>query len=68
MLEKQNKNAASVLMSAAEVSELLDIKISAAYKIIRNCNEKLAAAGKITIRGKVNRSYLMKQLDTSDVM
>lgn len=69
MIEEQNQlSNLGILMSAEEVAKLLGIKISAAYKIIRTCNERLAAAGKITIRGKVNRKYLMRQLDTSDVI
>lgn len=55
------------LMNATEVAELLGIKKSLAYKIIRNANAKLAEAGKITVRGKVNRAFIMRLVDISDV-
>ena len=52
-----------VLITAQEVSELLGISISMAYKVIRDCNEELASMGKLTLRGKVNRKYLLKKLE-----
>lgn len=55
------------LISAQEISDILGIKLCSAYKIIRNANEELAAAGKITIRGKLNRKYFYKMLDVSNV-
>lgn len=55
------------LISAQEISSILGIKICSAYKIIRKANEALAAAGKITIRGKLNRKYFYKLLDIDDI-
>lgn len=55
------------LMTAREVSELLGCKMCMAYKIIRECNENLKAAGKIVIRGRVNRKYLLKRLEIEEV-
>lgn len=55
------------LINAQEVASILGIKQSAAYNIIREYNKKLKEAGKITIRGKLNRKYFFKQLDVSDV-
>lgn len=57
----------TALMTAAEVAELLGVKLCMAYKIIRECNEELKAAGKITVRGKVNRKFLFKKLDVEGV-
>ena len=51
------------LLSAAEVAEILGVKVCMAYKVIRECNEELAKMGKLTIRGKVNRRYLLKKLE-----
>lgn len=33
-----------------------------AYKIIKSLNDELAAKGKITIRGKVNKKYLHERI------
>ena len=55
------------LLTAAEVAEMLGCKMCMAYKVIRDCNEELKAAGKLTIRGKVNRKYLLKKLDVEEV-
>lgn len=51
------------LLSAAEVAEILGVKVCMAYKVIRDCNKELAEMGKLTIRGKVNRKYLEKKLE-----
>ncbi len=51
------------LMTAAEVSQLLGVKKSMAYQIIRECNAELKAMGKLVIRGRVNKKYLEKKLD-----
>lgn len=56
-----------IMMDAHDVANLLGVKLYLAYKIIRQYNAQLAQAGKLTIRGKINRKYLLKQLDTSDV-
>lgn len=58
---------ASILISANELATILGIKVGSAYKIIRDANQKLAAAGKITIRGRANRAYIMRMLDISDI-
>lgn len=52
-----------VLITAQEVSALLGISISMAYKVIRGYNTELAQMGKLTIRGKINRKYLLKKLE-----
>ena len=52
-----------VLITAQEVSALLGISISMAYKVIRGYNTELAKMGKLTIRGKINRKYLLKKLE-----
>lgn len=52
-----------VLLTAEEVSQLLGVKMCMAYKVIRECNQELAAMGKLTIRGKVNRKFLLQKLE-----
>lgn len=64
MLEQSNT---PILISAKELANILGVKTGSAYKIIRKANEQLSAAGKITIRGKANRAYVMRLLDASDI-
>lgn len=51
------------LLNVKDVMALLGCTEYRAYLVIRQANEKLKAAGKLTIRGRVNRRYLMKLLD-----
>jgi len=55
------------LLSANDVVAMLGVKRPTAYKIIRDANIRLAKAGKLTVRGKINRRYLLKMLDISEV-
>ncbi|MBR6511619.1 MAG: DNA-binding protein [Phascolarctobacterium sp.] len=52
-----------VLIGADEVAAILGVKISTAYKVIRTLNSQLEARGKVTVRGKINRRYLLKMVD-----
>lgn len=45
-----------------DVMALLECSESYAYKIIMQLNEELKAAGYITVRGKVPKTYLEKKL------
>lgn len=51
------------LLTAGEVAQLLGVKTSMAYKIIRECNAELKNMGKLVIRGKVNKRYLQRKLE-----
>ena len=55
------------LLNANYVVALLGVKRPTAYKIIRDANIRRAKAGKLTIRVKINRRYLLKMLDVSEV-
>lgn len=48
-----NKN----FLTAADVSEYMDISVPMAYKIIRKLNDELKSQGFITVSGKINRRY-----------
>lgn len=50
-------------LNAQEVAEALGVKIGMAYKLIRQWNVKLAAEGKLTIRGKINKKFFEKQME-----
>lgn len=52
-----------VMLTAQEVADILGVTLSMAYKIIKNCNNELAAKGKLTIAGRVNRRYLMEKIE-----
>ena len=56
-----------IMLDAKDVSTLLGIKLYLSYKIIRESNEELKKAGKLTIRGRINREYLLKKLDVSNL-
>ena len=53
----------AIFMDVTDVSELLGISKSKAYKIIRDLNNELASKGFITIGGKVIRRYLYERMD-----
>lgn len=50
-------------LTAQEVADALGVKIGMAYKLIRQWNTKLAAEGKLTIRGKINKKFFEKQME-----
>lgn len=56
-----------IMLDAKDVSTLLGIKLYLSYKIIREANEELKQAGKLTIRGRINKEFLMKKLDVSNL-
>ena len=43
--------------NAHEISEILQVSTSYAYRLIRELNTELAGQGKITVRGKISRRY-----------
>ena len=52
------------MLGAADVMRRLKVSRSYAYKLISRLNEVMAAAGNITIPGKVSESYLERRLFT----
>ena len=56
-----DKKDESVMMTAQEVAEQLQVKEGKAYKLIREWNEELKAKGKLTIRGRINREYFYQK-------
>lgn len=55
-------NESKVMLTADDVAELLEIKRSRAYAIIRQLNAELKAQGKLVLRGRVNRQYFLEKL------
>ena len=50
-----------IYLSAKDVSELLEVSLSKAYKIVRSMNTELAAKGYLVIPGKVPTAYFKEQ-------
>ena len=55
------------ILTAEQVADLCKVKIGKAYQIIRELNEELKKEGYITIRGRVNKDYLLKRLGVEEV-
>ena len=51
-----------LMLTAEDVAEILQVKPSRAYSIIRQMNTELAAMGKLVIRGRVNRRYFEQKI------
>ena len=49
-------------LTAEEVMDILQIKQSKAYQIIRQLNKELSGMGLITVPGRVDANYLRKKL------
>ena len=52
-----------ILLDVEDVQKLLGIKKDRAYMVMRNCNAKLAQMGKLTLKGRVNREFLLSELN-----
>lgn len=50
------------MLTAADVAEILQIKPSRAYSIIRQMNAELTKKGKLVLRGRVNRRYFEEKI------
>lgn len=48
-------------MTAKEISEVLGVAPSTAYKIIRKLNGELKEQGYLTVAGKLNTEYFKKK-------
>ena len=59
---KMTNNNEKLMLTAEDVAEILQVKESCAYRIIRQMNTELAAMGKLVIRGRVNRHYFEKKI------
>ena len=57
-----------VLIGVNEVSAILGVKSTTAYKVIRTLNAQLENQGKVTVRGKINRNYLLKMVNPSEAI
>ena len=47
----------TLFVTAQDVSEIMGVSLSVAYKLVASLNKELQAKGFYTISGKVNRRY-----------
>lgn len=59
----QIKQPEKMLLNAKEVAEMLGVKVSYAYKVIKKLNNELQAANKLVVPGKINKNFLLKKLE-----
>lgn len=52
-----------IMLDADDISEILGIKKTRAYSIIRELNAELKQKGKLTIRGRVNRRFFESKIN-----
>ncbi|MCF2613071.1 transcriptional regulator [Fusobacterium perfoetens] len=55
------------ILTAEQVATLCKVRVGKAYQIIRELNEELKKEGYITIRGRINKDYLLKRLGIEEV-
>lgn len=51
-----------ILMTAKEVGDVLGVKQSKAYGIIRELNHELSEMGYLTVAGKISRAYFHERV------
>lgn len=52
----------TILISAAEVAQTLNVSKALAYKLVREMNEELKTKGFITVAGKVSRRFFEEKV------
>lgn len=51
-------------LNAKQVAERMGISLALSYKIIREWNESLKKQGRLVIRGRINRRFFEKQMES----
>lgn len=49
-------------LTADDVATLMNISISTAYRIIKQCNDELQEQGKIIVHGKVSKKFFEEKV------
>ena len=55
-------NTSSFFIRANEISEVMEVSLAYAYRIIKQLNAELAENGALVVQGRTNRSYFYKRL------
>ena len=58
----------STLIGVNEVMEICSIKEAKAYKIMRILNAEMEEKGYLTVRGKINKNYLIERIGERKVL
>lgn len=62
-MNKQNaKVGEQRFLRVTEVASLLDCSESHAYKVMQKLNKELEKNGKITVKGRISKRYLMERV------
>ena len=59
---KNTYSSEKKFLTAKDVSELLGVSLSTAYRIIKRLNDDLTRAGKITVPGKISSRYFFENI------
>lgn len=54
-------------LNVSDVMALLGVSKSKAYQIIKDLNGEMSAKGYLTVKGKVNRRYLLERCYSQEV-
>ena len=57
----------TIFIKANEVSKLMDISMSYAYRIIKILNEELTEKGYLTVHGRTSRKYFYERVYGKEV-
>ena len=58
----QGSEEVSTFIGVSEVCSIMGCSKATAYRIMKQLNEQLQKAGKITLHGKVNRRFFMQKI------
>lgn len=61
-MDKKTENEEAKFLRVTEVASLLECSESHAYKVMQKLNKELEAKGKITVKGRISRRYLMERV------
>lgn len=56
----------TIFIKASEVSELMGISVSCAYRIIKTLNGELEKKGYLTVHGRTSRKYFYERVYGKD--
>ena len=62
MMEAQAETLDRRFLRVSEVASILECSESHAYKVMQKLNEELEKKGKITVRGRVSKKYLLERI------
>lgn len=61
-MDKKTENEEVKFMRVTEVASLLECSESHAYKVMQKLNKELEEKGKITVKGRISRRYLIERV------